>query len=332
MGKYKKLLEIFFFTLAGFFVFLVLIILFLFLYPVKISSLVSHPRPSQNFEESLERIDILRKAEPKGVAPSGHTILMSHGKKMGHVIVFFHGFTKSPRQFEELGRQFYRLGYNVYIPRIPYHGFKEPVSTDLERLTAEDLAVMSDEAIDIAQGLGVHITVAGISMGGVMTGWVAQSRHDVDRAVLIAPSFGPYKFPEYFLKPAINYLLMRPSYLIWWDPQKKKTLKVPEGTYYGFPSRAIGEVFRLGWYVQILGKRSRPNTHSILVITNANDHAVSEREINIVISNWQKNDSSQIQSYEFLKSLNLGHDFIDPQQPNQNISAVYPKLLALITQ
>ena len=330
MGGNKKSLQLFFFTLAGLSGVLVLIISFLYLYPIKTDSLVSHPRPSQSFEESLKRIDILRKADPQGIAPSGRTILMSHGKRMERVIVFFHGFTKSPRQFETLGRQFYNLGYNVYIPRIPDHVFKDPVSANLKRLTAEDLVAMSDEAVDIAQGLGAHITVAGISMGGVMTGWVAQSRHDVDRAVLIAPSFGPYKFPEYFLKPAINYLLMRPSYLIWWDPQKKKTLKVPEGTYYGFPSRAIGEVFRLGWCVKILGKESRPSTPSIFVITNANDQAVSKEEINAVISDWQKRDA-QIQNYEFPKNFNVGHDLIDPQQPDQNISAVYPQILALIT-
>jgi carboxylesterase len=123
---------------------------------------------------------------------------------------------------------------------------------------------------------------------------------------------------------------MRPSYLIWWDPQKKKTLKVPEGTYYGFPSRAIGEVFRLGWCVKILGKESRPSTPSIFVITNANDQAVSKEEINAVISDWQKRDA-QIQNYEFPKNFNVGHDLIDPQQPDQNISAVYPQILALIT-
>ena len=256
---------------------------------------------------------------------------MNHGKKVKRVIVFFHGFTKSPRQFEALGRRFYELGYNVYIPRIPFHGSQGSVSANLVKLTAQDLTAMSDEAVDIAQGLGEHVTVAGISMGGVMTGWVAQLRHDVDRAVLIAPSFGPYKFPVHFLKPAINYLLMRPSYLIWWDPQKKRGLKLPEGTYYGFPSRAIGEVFRLGWCVKILGKESRPVTHSILIITNANDQAVSKDEINVVISDWQKYNAYQIQDYEFSKNLNLGHDLIDPQQPDQNISMVYPKLLSLIT-
>ena len=330
MGENRKLLQLFFFILGGLFGVLVFIILFLCLYPIKIDSLVSHPRPSQSFKESLERIDVLMKADPKEVDPFGRTILMNHGKKMKRVIVFFHGFTKNPRQFEALGRQFYGLGYNVYIPRIPYHGFKNPVSANLGKLTAEDLAVMSDEAIDIAQGLGEHVTVAGISMGGVMTGWVAQSRHDVDRAVLIAPSFGPYKFPEYFLKPAINYLLMRPNYFIWWDLQKKESLKLPEATYYGFPSRAIGEVFRLGWCVKILGKESRPSTPSIFVITNANDQAVSKEEINAVISDWQKRDA-QIQNYEFPKNFNVGHDLIDPQQPDQNISAVYPQILALIT-
>jgi esterase/lipase len=330
MRKNKKLLPVFLGALGGLFGALVLIILFLYAYPINVDSLVSQPRPSQSFEESLQRIDMRRKAESEIIDPSGRTMLMDHGKKVERVIVFFHGFTKSPRQFEALGAQFYNLGYNVYIPRIPYHGYKKFMSAHLERLTAQDLAQASDEAVDIAQGLGEHVTVAGISMGGVMAGWVAQLRHDVDQAVIIAPSFGINNVPNCFLKPSINFLTIAPSFFIWWDSQKKNNLDVPQATYYGFPSRAIGEVFRLGWDVQILEKKSRAAAHSILIITNANDHAVSKEEINVVIHNWQKYDISQIQSYEFSKKFNVGHDLIDPQQPDQNVSAVYPKLISLI--
>ena len=111
--------------------------------------MVSHPQPSRSFKESLDRINILRKVDPKEIDPAGRTILMEHGARVKHVIVFFHGFTNSPRQFETLGKQFYELGYNVYIARIPYHGLKESISANLEKLTAEDLAATSDETIEI---------------------------------------------------------------------------------------------------------------------------------------------------------------------------------------
>ena len=57
-------------------------------------------------------------------------------------------------------------------------------SDELGRLTALELARAADEAVDVAHGLGTHVTVMGLSMGGVMAGFVAQGRPDVERAVL----------------------------------------------------------------------------------------------------------------------------------------------------
>ncbi len=307
------------------------IILILCLYPIKIDTLVSSPQVAKSYNESLERIEDLQKTDPPDVDPSARTIVMSHGKKVDQVIVIFHGLTNSPRQFEALGKKFFELGYNVYIPRIPWHGLDKSRASDLEKLTAEDLAAASDDAVDIAQGLGAHVTVAGLSMGGVMAAWVAQERSDVDKAVLIAPCFGTYKIPEFLLKPSINFFIMKPSFFIWWDSKMKENLPRPEAVYYGFSSRAMGEIRRLGWYVQTLGKKLEPKAPVILVVTNANDRAVSKERITAVMRNWQRHDAAHIEMYEFPKDLHLGHDLIDPQQPDQNISAVYPKLISLIT-
>ena len=58
------------------------------------------------------------------------------------------------------------------------------------KLTAEDMAALTQETVDIAQGLGKKVTVAGLSAGGVMAAWAAQFRADVDLAVVMGPAFG----------------------------------------------------------------------------------------------------------------------------------------------
>lgn len=316
-------------TLSGFLGIAFLVVLFLSLKPIKIGTLISNPRPSQSYQESIIRIQELQKHAPKELASTGHLILMDHGQKVEKAIVFFHGFTSSPRQFKDLGERFYQRGYNVYIPRIPHHGMNDQRRSHLDELTAEKLVQTCDEAVDIAQGLGDHVTVVGLSMGGVMAGWTAQFRSDVNLAVIIAPNFGTYRIPNFLLKQTINLLYTIPDHFIWWDPKQKSRLKRPTGTYHGFSSQAMAEIRRLGWSVQTLGKNLKPKARSMLVITNENDNAVNNENIGLIINNWIAHDY-QVQTYAFPKELKLGHDLIDPEQTNQQVSVVYPKMIGLI--
>src|SRR5207245_6985782 len=68
-----------------------------------------------------------------------------------------------------LGEMFHALGHNVLIARFPHHGLKDRLTTDQVHLTAEELVGLVDEVMDIARGLGDHITLVGLSGGGVMT-------------------------------------------------------------------------------------------------------------------------------------------------------------------
>lgn len=304
------------------------IALFLSLKPIKIDTLNSHSNPSNNYQESIKRIQEQQNNSPKNVAPTGHSIVKVHGHMVKNVIVFFHGFTSSPRQFENLGKKFFNLGYNVYIPRMPHHGLNDQMNS-LNQLTAEELVKTGDEAVDIANGLGEKVTIVGLSMGGAIAGWLAQFRLDVDKTVIIAPTFGTARIPNFFFKHTVNYFLTAPNHFIWWDSKQKSNLQRPTGTYQGFPSRTLGEVRRLGWGMQQFSKKIKPTAKSILMITNANDDAVSKEGIDNIVKNWERNNYP-VQNFEFSKNLNLGHDLIDPGQPNQNIFIVYPKIIELI--
>lgn len=308
----------------------VLFALYLCLFPVKLGTLASRPFPSASYEESDQRIKNILLTDTPEVQENARAIFLGHGHKVKNAIVFFHGFTNSPRQFAQLGKEFYNRGYNVYIPRVPYHGLNASAVRELAHLKAEDLTKTADESVDIAAGLGERITVVGLSMGGVMAGWAAQKRPDVDKAVLIAPNFGTFKIPDFFLKPSINFLLLKRDMFIWWDKNMRENMPRPESAYTGFSSRALGEIRRLGYGVQVLAHQNRPESPSILVITNANDRAVSQEGIDAVVNEWRKYSEVDLEYFEFEKDLGLGHDLIDPEQPNQKVDVVYPKLLELI--
>lgn len=311
-------------------VILFLFIGFLFVKPINIHHLVSKVNPSRSYQESVRRINNLRILDGDDVSPDGRLIFLTHGEKTRNVIVFFHGNTNSPRQFEALGMIFYKKGYNVLIPRIPHHGLKDRMTNDLARLTAMELVKLCDGSVDIAQGLGQHITVVGFSMGANMAGWAAQNRSDVDKAVIIAPFWGWKGLPTGFFKPIINLLLILPSMFEWWDKKGKTALTGPTSSYYRFSTRGVAQIMRLGWSVMKKARSVAPKAQAIVVITSALDDSVNKKNLDSVIAAWQRHEGVKVTHFRFDKVIGIFHDMIDPEQPYQKTAVVYPKLVELI--
>ena len=177
--------------------------------PMSARGLTSQPDPTGDYAEAVERIEALRAGEASlGLNPLCQLKFMSHGQKVENAIVFVHGYTNCPQQFNELGQQFYELGYNVLIVPAPHHGLVDRMTADQAQLTAEELATYADTVVDITQGLGEHVTLAGISMGGIATAWAAQHRSDLDLAVLISPAFGFQMIPARATAPAVKAFIL----------------------------------------------------------------------------------------------------------------------------
>src|SRR5690348_9230940 len=86
--------------------------------PWNVAGLASQPHAVGNYAEAVQRIEALQAGEGN-LNPVCHTQFMTHGQKTARVIVFAHGYTNCPQQFNELGKRFYALGYNVLIAPVP---------------------------------------------------------------------------------------------------------------------------------------------------------------------------------------------------------------------
>ncbi|MFA6378425.1 MAG: alpha/beta fold hydrolase [Candidatus Omnitrophota bacterium] len=309
---------------------LLFFVVLLFVKPICTQHLVSKAHPSCSYLESVMRIDRLRMLDGEEVSPDGRLLFFEHGKKVQRTIVFFHGNTNSPRQFEALGKIFYEKGYNVLIPRVPHHGLKDRMTKDLIRLTALELTKLCDESVDIALGLGKHVTVVGFSMGANMAGWLAQKRSDVDKAVIIAPFWGWKGLLIGFFRPFINLLFILPNKFVWWDRKGKMALTGPTSSYYRFSTRAVAQIMCLGWSVMKEVGSVAPKVRAIVVITSAIDDAVNEKNLNRIVDKWRGHNGVKITRFQFDKDTCAFHDMIDPQQPYQKTAVVYPKLIELI--
>ena len=288
--------------------------------------------PATDYETAMTRFAQVQAQEEaeKTLNPVCCSKVLTHGCKAERVIVMMHGITNCPQQFVDLAPRFYEQGYNVLIPRMPHNGLADPDTNDLRYLTSAELRDCSNTMVDIARGLGNHVTYLGLSVGGLMAAWVAQYRSDVNKAVIISPSFtiSPY------LGVALSKIIMR-LFLIMPNLMTQRIMPfkdVPDHNYLGFATRGLGEMMRFGFSIYDTSKNTGAAAQSVLVITNAADTAVNNNITLQVARHWQTNGSEQLVTFEFDAKYKLLHDLIDPGQKLQNVSVSYPILLDLITR
>ncbi len=298
-------------------------------YTLTMSKLRSSHHPAQTYDEAVTRVESLwNRPIVSPLFPASRTIFMTHGERTQRGIIFFHGYTNSPHQFRMLGERFHARGFNVLIPRMPHHGLADRLTEDLRHLTTAQLVETADIAIDAAAGFADEITVMGLSMGGVLTAWVAQNRSEVDQAVIISPAFGADAIPNWLI-PLFSRLLQRlPNQFIWWG-EKNIVEEIQPHTYPRMASRGLAAFWRLGLTVQKQARSKKPVANKIILVLNQSDKAIDYQMAVAIEKRWLKKQAN-VRRFEFLLDDELEHDIIDPENPFANSSLVNPILESLV--
>jgi alpha-beta hydrolase superfamily lysophospholipase len=281
---------------------------------------VSHEFPS--YAAAMALIDSLRAHDDAQINPMCHPRVLTGGARSDRVLVVFHGFTNCPKQFDLLAEAFSRIGYNVFMPRLPGHGMADRMSEDLRTLTAEDLVQAGESAVEIAHGLGDHVTIMGLSSGAVLAAWLARNRTDIDCVVLIAPSFAPHGVPEPAARRLTSILRGLPNFFLWWDPRSRENVLGPKQAYPRYASHALAEVYRLGFEVierPDLGRLAA----KVVLITSAADEAVNNDLAFELVRRWRSR-GADVRTFEFPAVQGVRHDMIDPEQPYERTRVTYP--------
>jgi len=280
-------------------------------------------RPALSRDDALER---LRRLEARDdsvrLYPPCRTLVLDHGVRTPRAYVLLHGFTNCPRQFGTLARLLYDDGANVLVPRMPRHGLANAPKSVLSDLTAAELVATSGEAVDIARGLGDHVSVVGLSSSALVAAWLTQHRTDIDQVLLIAPSFAPKYVPEGLAVPLSNALLRLPDVFIPWDPEHKQPYG-PKSAYAGFSAYALARVYELGAHVL----RTKPPARGtrVLIVTTPHDEGVNNEIARALEKRWLE-QGVDVRSFEFPAAAWVHHDMIDPEQPYERVAVVYPLL------
>ena len=99
-------------------------------------------------------------------------------------VLVLHGFTGSPRSMRPLAEAFADAGYCVELPLLPGHG------TSIEDMLDTTFADWSRAANEAFQSLAARcnrVMVAGLSMGGTLSLWLAERHPEVAGLVLVNP-------------------------------------------------------------------------------------------------------------------------------------------------
>lgn len=284
---------------------LLAVLLLLALFPVSTADLTSNPNPVTSYGEAVGRIQAILADENGKVCDICGTRFYTHGDKTAKAVVLVHGLTNSPRQFEELGQMLFNDGYNVLIPRMPYHGLQTHTVSELGNTTAMDLNRFAGDTADIAVGLGDEVTVVGLSGGGTIAGWITQNRSDIHKTVLIAPLYGLAEVPPFVSRMAGNLFSRIP------DIDFSSSSEPPRASVYlGWSTRGIAEYLILSRVARPDGDDSPAGVRNITEVTNGNDHTVNNGITNTVVNAWEGTGAT-ITHYEFDQSLGLPHDYID---------------------
>lgn len=299
-------------------------VLLLALIPAGTGELRSIPDPADSYAEAERRVDAVIAREEGRVCGVCGTRFYSHGEKTGTAVVLIHGLSNSPRQFQEVGEHLYTAGYNVYIPRMPYHGLVSHDVSELSHIDVEELIGYADTSIDIAAGLGDRVVVAGLSGGGSVAAWVAQNRDDVDKVVLIAPLIGIKQLPGFANWMFTNTFTRLPGIDLASASEPER-----EHVYRGQSSRGVAEYMLLARGVNDQADGGTVAVHEITLILNAADDQVNNGMTEELADKWRQSGSN-LTRYVFPRELGLPHDVIDVSNPDAETPVTYPVIIGHI--
>src|SRR5579872_2104326 len=166
-------------------------------------------------QKRLEWFD--RRDQRANVGESGRTLVFDHGRRTPRSVLLLHGLSASPRQFLAIAQALHERGHNVFVPRLPKHGYTNRLSEALASMNASQLEACANDSLAVARGLGERVTVAGFSLGGLLAAYLGQFEQ-IDRGVAISPFLGVSWLPNVFRLPVARWVLRMPNRFLWWDP------------------------------------------------------------------------------------------------------------------
>jgi esterase/lipase len=286
-----------------------------------------------DFEGAKSKIEALKQKDIGRINPECANITLLHPQKQPKSIVIYHGFTNCPKQFAKLGQQIFDQGYNVFIPRIPFHGFSDVINDEFKNLNSKGLVQFMHDTYEITKGLGDQVETMGISGGADLAAWSGLVYNSY-QAIAIAPLFAPTDYPNWQVPIMRNYLTIKPNEYKWWDDiLKDKPLGGPTHAYPRYSSKAANAFLEIALDLQSRIKnqsQSKKIFTKFKLLTLEGDKAINNQVATEYFDQLDEITATTSIRQQISANQNLNHDIIDPMQPQAKTEYVYPIILEML--
>lgn len=263
------------------------------------------------YSQMQERLRVFLARDTDRIAEPCRSMVFDHGRRTERATVLFHGLSASPRQLIRLAEELHARGHNVFVPRLPRHGYRDRLSGVLATMDSRQLRACAYDALEIARGMGERVHAGGFSLGGLLAAYLAQTE-PLARMVALSPFFGISFLPLRLRKAAARIALALPNRFYWWDPILRERQQPGHG-YPRYSTHALAHGLNLAEELFERAAREAPKGESLALVTNVFDPAVNNRAIARLARAWRATKPDALETVR-LKGLPMVHDVIEPKR------------------
>lgn len=280
-----------------------------------------------DYREARKRLDAFLERDHARVADDCRSFCLDHGRRTEHATLLLHGLSASPRQFEAVAQALHERGHNVFVPRLPKHGYSNRMTEALATLDAAELKTCAKQALEIVSDMGERVSVSGFSMGGTLAAYLGQ-HYPVERVVAVVPFLGIALLPGALHERMAHWVLRRRNRFLWWDPLLRER-QMPAHGYPRYATHAIAHGLQLAHELFEDARHAAPLAQRLTLVLNARESSVSNTAVLKLARAWLAKRPQGIDVYRF-KDLPYMHDIIEPLRAPAVAKRVLPVLVDLI--
>jgi pimeloyl-ACP methyl ester carboxylesterase len=281
------------------------------------------------YEQAREGVAwFARRDDARDVADACRTLVLDHGCRAAKATLLLHGLSASPQQFIAVARALHDRGHNVFVPRLPRHGYRNRLSEALATMNAEQLRACARASLEVARGLGERIGVAGFSLGGLLAAYLGETE-PVYEVVTLSPFLGVAAIPSVLRLPLARFMLKRPNRFYWWDPIRRERQQ-PDHGYPQYATHAVAHGLTLAQEVMERSTQQPPAAKRLTVLVNPMDATVNRRAIRRLARNWSAFRPAAV-NVEQLQNMPLfSHDVLEPKRSPEAAARVAARIVELL--